>query len=564
MRKSFLIYIFILITKIGFTQSAYNSINPLTEHMLERLEVKRGKLANSFHSNIKPFSRQQIGEFIAEIDTAMYLKLSKTDRKNLGYLETDNWEYLKNLAFDTLYSKKPIFKYILKYKNDFVEFNTDDFNIHVSPILNVSIGNNSAFGNLESKSTFINTRGVEIRGNVNNKLGFYSMMSDNQSSSPNFLVDFYKTYDGYPYQAFVKIKEDDTKNLQADYFSAIGYIAFKPIKSLTMVFGHDKNFIGSGIRSMIMSDFSAPFLQLKADLRLGRFQYQTIVGQLTNKQIFVGVASEEPYHKKFISFHHLNINVTKNLNLGLFESVMFAQRDSGLELNYINPVIFYRFVEGFLGSSDNAMVGADFKWNFLKAFSTYGQFVLDEYNVKEFKNEGWWAKKYSWQLGIKYFDVLKIKNLDFQAEINSARPYMYSHFSTYTNYVNYNLPIAHPLGANFKESIISVKYQPTSKLFLSMTMLNAIKGEDSDSLNYGGNIMLNNRRGRPSDYKNYIGQGFENHIKNTEFVASYMVLHNLFLDASFQRRRDSYFTGQKESLYSFGIRWNMANKLLLF
>jgi Capsule assembly protein Wzi len=562
-RKLFLLF-FLSNLNYGFSQSANSSISQISESFVERLEVKSGILSNSFHTNIKPFTRQQIGDFLTAIDSVTFKKLSKTDKRNFEYLQVDNWEYLHTKDSVKNLSKKPIFRHLYKNKSDMYFVESDDFDIHVSPVLNIGFGSNSAHGNLKSKSTFINSRGIEIRGNINKKLGFYTMVTDNQGSSPNFMVNFYKTYLGYPYQSLVKIKNDDYNLLQGDYFTAIGYFAFKPIKNLTVAFGHDKNFVGSGIRSIVLSDFSAPYLQLKTDLRIGKLQYLSILGQMTNLQVENPPFSQITNAPKYMAFHHLNINLTKTLNLGLFESVMYGPRKTGFELNYLNPVIFYRFVEGYLGSSDNAMVGADFKLNLFKTFTAYGQYFLDEYNSKEFKKDGWWSKKYAWQLGAKYFDVFKIKNLDFQYELNRARPYMYSHFTDYTNYVNYNLPMAHPLGANFKENIVSVKYQPHAKVFLSFLAMSALKGEDKDSSNYGGNIKLNNRIGRISDYDNYIGQGFENRIKNTEMVASLMIKHNLFIDFMYQRRKDSYYEDETESIFSFGLRWNMTRKQLLF
>ncbi|WP_255068378.1 capsule assembly Wzi family protein [Lacihabitans sp. LS3-19] len=564
MKHKQLLLLFFLKVSFGFSQSANSSINQISDAFLERIEVKTGNIANSYHTNLKPYSRQQIGEYISQIDTSTYLKFSKIDKQNLEYIHIDNWEYIDSNRIISNLSQKPILKYLYQNKSDMYFAKNKDFDIHASPILNVSIGKNGAYGSLPSKSSFINTRGVEIRGQINKKLGFYTMVTDNQNSSPNFLVNYYDTYEGYPYQSFVKYKDDDLSLLQADYFQAIGYFTFKPIKNLTLAFGHDKNFVGYGIRSMILSDFSAPYMQLKADLHLGRMQYMSILAQMTDLQIINPPFSQITNAPKYFAFHHLNFNITKTLNIGLYESVMYGNRKTGFELNYLNPVIFYRFIEGYLGSSDNAMVGADFKLNVLKTASLYGQYYLDEYNSKEFKKNGWWSKKYAWQLGMKYFDALKIKNLDLQVEFNRARPYMYSHFTTSTNMVNYNLPIAHPLGANFKEYLVSVKYQPHAKVFLNYTFMNAIKGEDIDSTNYGGNTKLNNKFDRPSDYDNYIGQGFKNHIKNSEFSASFMVKHNLFIEFIYQHRKDSYQTNASENIYSTGIRWNITRKQLLF
>ena len=564
MRHYKLFVILFLFIKNGYSQSANSSIGQVSDYFLERIEVKSGEISNTLHSNIKPFSRGQIGEYLSKQDTSRHNKFSKTDRHNLEYLKNDNWEYIQDYVIVENHSKKPIFKQLYKNKSDMYFVKTDDFDIHISPILNVGFGHNSAFGKIPDKSTFINTRGIEIRGNINKKLGFYTMVTDNQGSSANFLVDFYKNFEGYPYQSLVKIKKDDINLLQVDYFSALGYFTFRPIKSLTIAFGHDKNFIGSGIRSMVLSDFSAPYLQLKTDLRIGRLQYLSILGQMTNMQVVNPPFSQLTNAPKYLAFHHLNINLTKTLNVGLFESVMYGNRKTGFELNYLNPVIFYRFIEGYLGSSDNAMVGADFKLNLMKTISVYGQYFLDEYNSAEFKKDGWWSKKYAWQLGGKYFDVFKIKNLDVQYELNRARPFMYSHFTTYTNYVNYNLPVAHPLGANFKENIVSVKYQPHAKVFLSIVAMRALKGQDPDSSNYGGNIKLDNRVGRISDYQNYIGQGFHDRIKNTEMVASIMVKHNLFVELLYQIRKDTYSVNETEKIYSLGIRWNIPRKQLLF
>ena len=80
--------------------------------------------------------------------------------------------------------------------------------------------------------------------------------------------------------------------------------------------------------------------------------------------------------------HHLSYNVTPNFNFGIFESVI-ASRKQQFELQYLNPIIFYRSVEHSLGSPDNVILGANFKWNIAKKCQIYGQLVLDEFYFKE-------------------------------------------------------------------------------------------------------------------------------------------------------------------------------------
>src|SRR5690606_10630143 len=157
------------------------------------------------------------------------------------------------------------------------------------------------------------------------------------------------------------------------------------------------------------------------------------------------------------------INVTKWLNVGVFEGIVFGREDH-FDFQYLNPIIFLRHVEGTVGSPDNAVAGFDFKANAAKKFQFYGQLLLDEFLLQVItSNSGYWANKYGYQLGVKYVDAFKINNLDLQLETNRVRPFTYSHYDSTANYTHYNQPLAHPLGANFHEFVGVLKYQPAPK-----------------------------------------------------------------------------------------------------
>ena len=172
----------------------------------------------------------------------------------------------------------------------------------------------------------------------------------------------------------------------------------------------------------------------------------------------------------------------------MFEAIVSGDSTgTGFELAYLNPVIFYRAIEHYTGSNkSNALVGADAKWNFLNRFQIYGQFVLDEFLLEHVKaRDGWWANKWATQLGAKYIDVFGIPNLDMQVEWNRARPFMYAHISDHTSYTHYDQPLAHPLGANFDEQLMILRYQPLTRLFVEARYLQANYGKDSVNSNFG-------------------------------------------------------------------------------
>lgn len=560
MVKRLLLSLLVSAINYGFSQSSFIPLNHDSEYFLDRLEVKTGRLSNEFHSTVRPFSREAAAKYLSGLSSGEYYNLSRIDRRNADFIKQDNWEFFEG---DSLLAR-PFLKYLFRQKSDFLHYKNDDFDIHASPILYLSQGSGSAYGDYAERSVFNNTRGVEIRARINNKIGFYTLLTDNITSPDNYRVSYFNQQLAFPYESFIKIANDDSTRLRLNYFQALGYFTFKPVKSLQLTFGHDKNFIGSGVRSLILSDFSAPYLQLRLDLRLGRFQYQNIFAQMTNRQIETVPFSQETHRPKYLAFHHLNANITRNLNVGIFEGVMFGNRKIGFDPNYMNPVIFYRFVEGYLGSSDNAIVGADFKWNLGKTLGLYGQYILDEFSKEEFKKDKWWARKYGWQIGGKYFDVLGINQLDLQVEHNRVRPYTYSHFTTYSNFVNYNLPMAHPLGANFTEDIAILRYQPTPRMQVKMMGSIAVKGVDTDSTNYGGDIKKINIFNRPRDYGVEQGQGFKNRIFFAEARVSYMLWHNISADVIYRIRKDSFVKDAQENIFTVGLRWNFPYRTYMF
>lgn len=562
-RKLSILFFLFLISKSGLkAQSNFAPLNEDYSNLIERYEIKSGSLS-SLHTNIKPVRRKDLVKLSVDLETEEKAKLSKTDRFNLAYLQNDSWEWLDDAKLQQSDSKKPLWTHLFRKKSDFYSTQSKDIDFHVSPIFQFTL----AQDNLTKEAPYANTRGIEVRGTLNKKLGFYSMLTENQIVYPEYVREYGRAYKANPYEGFTKIPNADSSKYLTDFFSARGYITFQALKSVQIQFGHDKNFIGSGIRSLILSDFSAPYLHLKVTTNIGRFQYMNLFAQMINKQIPVAADGTEQLPPKYFSLHHLSMNIGRNLNIGIFESIIFGKRQVGFDINYLNPVIFLRFAEGHLGSVDNSIAGLNLKYNFKRHFSIYGQFVLDEFNVKYFKQDGWWAKKYAAQIGGRYIDVLDIRNLDFQAEYNLVRPYMYSHNSTYSNYVNYNLPLAHPLGANFKELLLIGRYQPTGRLFLNFTAMLTQQGKDSNIINWGGDILRNYNFARPFDFGNAIGQGRTINTKLYQFGTSYMIAHNLFADLKVQNRNVNLSgdaDDKKNMIFSVGLRWNTSQQPFLF
>jgi len=559
-----LLLLLLLIPFMGFGQRTYVPLNDDYYHWIDRHEIKTGKILPQVFTSVKPYRRSAIIEMI---DSAKQLGIvkSKADAFNYEYLNNDSWEWSKT---ETSNSAKPVLKHFYRKKSDLYSFHNKDFDLHISPVIYFGLGKDS---NRDDK-LMINSRGIEVRGMVDNKVGFYTFLTDNQTIMPYYAWEQVRLNPVIPHEGFWKEYKNGTG---ADFLHAQGYITYDPTKHIHLQLGHDRQFIGNGYRSLAFSDYSAPSMFLKANVQVWKLNFLFMVNQMTasvNGSIGGLRDTGKAYPDKYNALHHISINIGKKFNLGVFESVIFTPDDTvgsdHLRLDYFNPIIFYRAVEQQNGSTDNVIIGADFKWNAVRKLQFYGQFILDEFVIDNIRQgNGWWANKFGIQAGGKYVDAFGIPNLDLQGEVNVVRPYTYSHGAGYSNYSNYQQPIAHPMGANFKEAIGILRYQPLPRLFITGKLMMIQTGRDTVNVNWGGNILKNNGKDRPRNFGNVIGQGFANDIYYGSFTMSWMLKHNIFLDGSVIIRMSKCEVkayDNNTTITSLALRWNIPQRLYEF
>jgi hypothetical protein len=556
------IFILWLLPNFLIAQSNYAPLNEDYYHRIDRYEVKAGKIYPQVFTSLKQYKRSDIIDLVDSVNRDG-LFTSGSDQFNYEYLQNDSWEWSQATSAE---SKRPLLRHSYKKKSDLYHVSTPDFDVHINPVVYAGAGQDSR----RDDNLFVNTRGVEVRGMVDRRVGFYTYLTDNQMILPSHVFDWQKETLVIPHEGFWKGYKDGSG---VDFLQARGYITFEATRHINLQFGHDRFFIGNGHRSMIYSDNPPPALFLKGNVKVWKLNYFFLVNRFTADVTgnISGLTSSGRYPDKFMALHHFSFNIGKKFNLGIFESVVFSPDDSvsqgKFDIAYLNPIIFYRAIEQQNGSSDNVLLGLDFKWNALKKVQIYGQLALDEFlidNVR--KGNGWWANKFGAQLGLKYIDAIGVSNLDVQGEMNVARPYTYSHGTAYGNYSSYRQSVAHPLGANFQELIGIVRYQPLPKLNLTAKLFLIQTGRDTTGVNWGGNILKVNTT-RQQDFNNTIAQGIKNDIVYGSFTASWMLKHNLFIDASYTARKSESpvaLYNTNTTVASVALRWNIAQRLYEF
>jgi hypothetical protein len=91
MRKA-LIFLLVSAPFLGFSQSSYVSTNESYYHLLDRYEVKSGRISPYVFTSVKPWKRSDIVQFVDTLDL-QGMFTSKADQFNLRYVRNDNWEW---------------------------------------------------------------------------------------------------------------------------------------------------------------------------------------------------------------------------------------------------------------------------------------------------------------------------------------------------------------------------------------------------------------------------------------------------------------------------------------
>ena len=541
--------------------------------ILERLEIKTAT-APPFHPAAQYITRGAATRYALQLDSMEYA-FTSMDKWDLRFIFRDNNEWLASEAFRTsvmqeksqieqaLQSphyerrKVPIAGLFYPTPANMLEVNEPDFFLRVNPLINFQGGTNTAGDN----PFFLNQRGLDIRGGVDDRIFFHTQILESQVGFPRFVVERIQRDKALPGAALYKPYNSRIFNIRNgyDFLTAQSYVGVNITPHVGAQVGYGRHFIGSGQRSMLLSDFAHSYPFLRLNWRVWKLHYQNLFAELDIRS-----ANQTPdgvlLSKKYMAAHYLSFQLGKKAHLGLFETVVFS-RPNQFALHYLNPMILYRAVEQATGSPDNVLIGLDGRWNFSKNLQLYGQFMLDEFVFRELITEtrGWWANKFGFQGGVKWINAFGVDHLDLQSEFNLARPYTFAHRDSSGSYTHHNQPLAHPLGANFREGVFVARYRPAPRWWMEARVIVAKSGEDYPGQNWGGNPLMPDQT-HVNTYGNSIGQGATANITIASLECSYMFAQHIFAELRlFYRQKESLDPSRNDNTtyLTAGIRANL-------
>ncbi len=525
------------ITQKGFYPEHQSALNiPLSQEDYTFLDYQFNKNSNA-HTGFKPY-RYEVATKYVDLDA----------QKNALIKPKNSW-------FGRKFFNEHMF--IVQDK---------DFWFTLNPVADLQLGKD----NSNLPYTYNNTRAVQIQGGLGSQFNFSSVIYESQGRFAEYINRYIS--DNRPvFSNGLVPGRGKAKSFNGDGFDypvAEGYISYTPNQFFNFQFGHGKNFIGDGYRSLFLSDVASPSPYVKITTTFWKIRYTNL--WLFMDDVRPSAQVNGASARKFIVMHHLSYNVNKRLNISLFESVISDNKNnSGLNINFINPVILFRPLEFARGeTAGNALLGFSTKYKFSDSFLVYNQVLLDELKLSKLTSgDGFWANKFGFQFGAKYFNAFNIENLHLQAELNIVRPFTYSHANPLLNYAHFNQPIAHPWGANFREFIVIARYKK-DRWYADAKLVFGIKGFDieGDATSYGGNIYIDyNKRG--SDFGQTIGQGNKTSIFIGDLRAGYLINPatnlKLFANITYRKFTPSIVTANfgptTTTWFNLGFRTDLFN-----
>lgn len=484
------------VTQDHYRGEAYRSgvLIPLSHRRYDEFDAAMNQLGSNSHTAQKPYRYNEVKP---------YYNLAKADSSLMKPRKT--W-----------FGRK-------WWNEHMVAFSAEDYWFTLDPGLDIETGRD---GDLK---TYNNTRLVHLQGGLGDRINISAVVYESQGRFANYFnayAESIKPDGGNPaiIPGFGIAKEFRTDSY--DYPIATGYVSYTANKFFNLQFGHGKQFIGDGYRSLMLSDNASPYPYLQLNTTVWKLKYTNTWMSL--RDVRPEVTADGSFRTKYMANHYLSYNVSKRLNLGFFETVVWENdNDRGFDLNYLNPIVFYRALEFSTGSrGGNALLGLTFKYKWSDRLNTYGQLLVDEFSSSDIlAREGSYKNKTAYQLGTKYYSAFGVPNLNLQLEYNRVRPFTYSHNTVVLNYGHNNQSLAHTLGTNFSEFIAIARYR-YDRFQASAKFVQAKRGlefldPDSDTF-YGGSI-YGSEDFREGDLNHELGQGNTANFRHLEFDAGYVI-----------------------------------------
>ena len=498
MRIKKLLFILIIFTShLTVAQIENVPQNNRVYSFLKDMKVKN--IISYISEDVPNLSRYEVKELLDSVKKS-YQQLSETERDLLKWFEIEYSDSLldettsrmftpgKNFGstFTELFSNKV--KYLFTYQEENANFYAE------------GLGHFYHGQQLKGEVTNANLYdiGFRLRGTVFKRLGYFFSVIKGGASGNKDLIETIEP------RVLTNFKWVENSENIGNYDFHNAYLKFlaKPVEGMkiSVQLGREPLTVGYGYGSKLVLSGDNPtmdFLQFKFDYGIVHFTsiHASTVGLFAPEQ--------KDRYTKFWAFNSLKFSLNGLFDIGMGEAIVYSGR--GIELAYLSPIPFYKFIEMNLQDRDNGNIYIELQTGFIPNLELQGTLFLDENILSNLGDLNNFTNKSAYQLGAFWYEAFTINNLSWILEYTRIRPYVYSHVNIKNTYTAWGTNLGHRIGPNSDEIFTRFAYNINRWIGASLEYRHQRSGEniydDDGNLvkNVGGDIFVSHEVAREED-----------------------------------------------------------------
>lgn len=453
------------------------------ESVISRFEVKDLLDTLSKNQNLLSSTEKKLLEkyFIEFSD--------KLNEESTAYLFNPENSFFSNLSESFTDKIKYIYAYQDEGANFYIEMIGHFYHGHR---FKPGVNNSNLFdGGLRLRGTVFDKLGYSftvIKGGVSGNFGFAEIIE------PRLLTNF----------KWIEASENI-----GNYDFTYGYLKYhaSPVNgmNLSVQLGREDITLGYGYGSKLVLSGDHPALDfIKFNFDYGVIHISSFHGSTLGPFSF----NRAERYTKYFAFNKLKVVIPELFDIGIGESIVYSGR--GLELGYLSPVNFYKFVEMSIQDRDNGNIYFDIQTKFIKNLELQGTFFLDENILSNLQDLELYTNKTAYQVGGFWYEALGIPDMSLILEYTRIRPFMYTHFDVQNNYSSHGVNLGHRIGPNADELLTRAAYNFNEYIRLTFEHRLIRRGENEYDIegnlirNVGSDIFLTHGEVPESEYAYFL------------------------------------------------------------
>jgi hypothetical protein len=270
-----------------------------------------------------------------------------------------------------------------------------------------------------------------------------------------FFKNLYSTFDLTIREEYAAItgSDDNYTNIPSAPTDLDWYFPFRAFISVggehwNIQAGRDKASWGSGVTgNMLLSDYSDFYNLIRFTTYWEKFKFTSVyIGldpwltnaekeiddlEADNNGLAGGYENFGELYKGFLG-HRIEFRLKDNLTLSLSEAIMFGNKY--INLTELNPAFVFHNL--FIPEYSNAIASVEADYTVLKGLNLYMQFVMDEFQVPGYEDDGSRPGANGLMSGVTLVRLLEKGYLTFNGEAAKTDPYLYNRWHPLTRFTN--------------------------------------------------------------------------------------------------------------------------------